>query len=314
MPASALDAPREYLLRACGLSPRTVSRALMAAGDRVGGQGDADEEHRFAAFCAAVVEIAQRDTGTARTGTGAGDGDGEGEGRGTGRPLMRIKLPRSDSNGSSSSSSPMPTTANAAAATKVEATGERPQDGGQRQLNRSLEWNDELCCGGLIDCSAPLFDNTPSYSTPKGSGSGGSGGGGAGDGGGAEEETEDSAIVELDDNNNNNEAQQIASSTIPPFLPLRDAFSRLSRALRKAPIELAISLSTCAPPPGATSAFAMVSVPGNREDGVKGTEELWVAEKAVEDAIEAGTKAAAAVEAAAATKLPSTCRPKSGCC
>lgn len=223
---------------------------------------------------------------------------------------MRIKLPRSDSNASSSSAviTTTTTTTNTAAATKVEkATGDKSQEEGQRQPNKSLEWNDELCCGGLIDCSAPLFDNTPSYPTPKGSGSGSGGGGG---GGAEEEETVDSANLD----NNDDEDQVVASSStpsVPPFLPLRDAFSRLSRALRKAPIELAISLSTCSPPPGATSAFAMVSVPGNREDGVKGTEELWVAEKAVEDAIETGTKAAVLE---AARKLPATCRPKSGCC
>lgn len=313
MPSSALDAPREYLLRACGLSPRTVSRALMAAGDGDGvGGGGQDEEHRFAAFCAAVVEIAQRDnTGAAGTGTGMG-GDDDEDGRGRGRPLMRIKLPRTDSNGSSSSAVTATTTTAAADATKVEE--DKSQEAGQqRQSNKSLEWNDELCCGGLIDCSAPLFDNTPSYPTPKGSGSGGGGGGGGGGDGGADE-TEDPANLDNNNNDDNNDDDQTATTTIPPFLPLRDAFSRLSRALRKAPIELAISLSTCSPPPGATSAFAMVSVPGNREDGVKGTEELWVAEKAVEDAIETGRKAAAAAAAAAASKLPSTCRPKSGCC
>lgn len=161
---------------------------------------------------------------------------------------------------------------------------------------RSLEWNDELCCGGLIDCSAPLFDNTPSYPTPKGS----AGGGGGAEGSGPDSEGAAAASTST--------PSLATAGTIPPFLPLRDAFSRLSRALRKAPIELAISLSTgSSPPAGATSSFAMVSVPGNREDGVKGTEELWVAEKAVEDAIEAGTKAAAQA-------LPATCTPKSGCC
>ncbi|GAA6018857.1 hypothetical protein JCM8202_002262 [Rhodotorula sphaerocarpa] len=263
--ASALDAPREYLLRACGLSPKTVSRALAA------GVGDADDEHRFAAFCAAVVEIAQRNPG----------------------PMKRIRLPRSDSGSSSSNGRP--------------AYGAGRGKGVSADEMKALEWNSELCCGGLIDCSGEVFDNTPSYPTPSnGSGAHATPAGvAAGDG----PSPADSAA---------------SPSAVPPFLPLRDAFSRLSRALRKAPIELAIALSTSTTTLGMSAtpseSFAVVSVPGNREDGVKGTEELWVAERAVEAAIEAGTVTAPAAhngaegQRPAVARQPSTCQPRTGCC
>lgn len=252
-----LVAPREYLLRACGLSPRTVSRALAA------GVGDADDEHRFAAFCAAVVEIAQRQPG----------------------PMKRIKLPRTDSSSSAGSQRQADG-----------ATGPADTAGGDKN---SLEWNDELCCGGLIDCSAPIFDNTPSYPTPNGSSS-----------------------VSTTSGRPDDASSPAALPTLPPFLPLRDAFSRLSHALRKAPIELALALSSLGGSAAAATAdrtrpdssFAVVSVPGNREDGIKGTEELWVAEKAVEAAIEADLAAKSDSNSSNRPAQAETCQPKSGCC